>query len=493
MAMKVDILYGIQAITAFIFILIISPILFGVYFLFWLWSKFISHFLVINCSKLEGEDAMAGLNGCQHSTIMNAVVFLEGKFTVEMMQQLFISRVIKAKDENNEILLPKFTQCMVQHYDYWFWKPKTNFEINENVYYYKKSIQSEKELKTVVNEIINQTISFSKPLWEIIIMPYLVPGSEPQTVCLFRFHHSICDGVTSLRIVMSQLSNDDDGMKIILEKAASKRQAKVKANFKQKLVKIVHQVLLFIVSPMFIIRTLTIRDRHVFCGPKLTNVLIIDWTAHIKLETIKDIKNSTSTTVNDVVSSCVAGAIRKSFLRKNTAPPKSVSVMVPVNLQGPHNKLVNSNNLSLIFPKFPTGDMDYFTRLKKTKIMMDKIKASPEIVTNRLAIKFVGGVFPNSLMKLCISLMPAGIIFSNVPGPQNSIFWAGHKIKNMFPLAQIRSTAGFGVAAFSTGGIVNLSITLDSALISDPSDVSMVLKEIEDEIDLLYSSVVQVQ
>ncbi|GAB6021223.1 hypothetical protein CHUAL_003840 [Chamberlinius hualienensis] len=105
---------------------------------------------------------------------MNVVVFLEGKFTVEMMQQLFISRVIKAKDENNEPLLPKFTQCMVQHYDYWFWKPKTNFDINENIYYYKESIQSEKELKKVVNEIVNQAISFSKPLWEIIIMPYLV-------------------------------------------------------------------------------------------------------------------------------------------------------------------------------------------------------------------------------------------------------------------------------------------------------------------------------
>ncbi|GAB6021227.1 hypothetical protein CHUAL_003844 [Chamberlinius hualienensis] len=493
MAMKLNLLYGIQAITVFIFILIISPILFGVYFLFWLWSKFVSHFLVINCSKQEGEDVSAGLNDCQHNTIMNAVIFLEGKFTVEKMQQLFISRVIKAKDENNELLLPKFTQCMVQHYDYWFWKTKTNFDINEHIYYYKESIQSEKEFKKVVNEIINQEISFSKPLWEIIIMPYLVPGSEPQTVCLFRIHHSMCDGITFLRIIISQLGSNDDGMKIILEKAASKRQANVKANFKQKLVKIVQHVCLFVIAPMFILRTLSKRDKHFFCGPKLTNVLHIDWTTHIKLQTIKDIKNSTSTTVNDVVSSCVAGAIRKSFLRNNTLLPKSVHVMVPVNLQGPHNKLVNSNNLSLIFPKFPTGDMDCITRLKKTKIMMDEIKTSPEIITNRLFFTIFGCVLPSSLMKIILSLTPAGIIFSNIPGPQNPIFWAGHKIKNMFPLAQTRSSSGFGVAAFSCGDIVNASVTLDSALISDPSEVSTMLKEIENEIDLLHSSVVQVQ
>ncbi|GAB6021220.1 hypothetical protein CHUAL_003837 [Chamberlinius hualienensis] len=493
MAMKVNILCGIQAITVFIFILIVSPILFGIYFLFWLWTKFVSHFLGINCSKLEGEDVTAGLNGCQHSSIMNIIVILEGKFTVEMMQQLFISRVIKSRDENNEPLLPKFTQCMVQHYDYWFWKPKINFDINEHIYYYKESIQSEKELKKVVNEIINQEISFSKPLWEIIIMPYLLPGSEPQTVCLFRMHHSMCDGVTFLRIIISQLGSIDDGMKLILEKAASKRQAKVKANFKQKLAKIVQNVCLFIFAPMFIIRTLTTRDRHFFRGPKLTNVLHIDWTTHTKLETIKDIKNSTSTTVNDVFSSCVAGAIRKSILRKNTAAPNSVNVIVPVNLQGPDKKIIDSNKLSYMLPRLPTGEMDCITRLKKTKIMMDEIKASPEIIANRVIFKIFGSVLPNSLMNIVILLTPAGIIFSNIPGPQNPIFWAGHKIKNVFPLAQIRSTAGFGVVAVSCGDIINFTVTLDSALTSDPSDVSMILKDIEDEIDLLYSSVVQVQ
>ncbi|GAB6021222.1 hypothetical protein CHUAL_003839 [Chamberlinius hualienensis] len=282
-------------------------------------------------------------------------------------------------------------------------------------------------------------------------------------------------------------------MKMILEKAESKRQAKVKANFKQKLVKIVQLVYQFYLAPISITRLLTIRERHCFFRRKLTNVLHHNWTTRIKLQTIKDIKNSTSSTVNDVVSSCVAGAIRKSFLRKNTVPPKSVHVVVPVNLKDPHNKLVNSNNLSLIFPKFPTGDMDCITRLKKTKIMMDEIKTSSEIVTNSLFIKFVGRVVPNCLMKIGISLMPASIIFSNVAGPENPVFWAGHKIRNFFATAQTRTTTGFGVVAVSCGDIVNFSVTLDSALTSDPSDVSMIIKDIEDEIDLLYSSVVQVQ
>ncbi|GAB6021224.1 hypothetical protein CHUAL_003841 [Chamberlinius hualienensis] len=491
MALKGNLLYGIKAITAFIFILIISPIFFGVYFLFWLWSKFVSHFLVINCSKLEGEDVTAGLNSCQHINMMNIVVILEGKFTVEMMQQLFISRIIKAKDENNEPLLPKFTQCMVQHYDYWFWKPKTNFDINENIYQ-KEPIQSEKEFKKKVNEMINQAIPFSKPLWEIIIMPYLVPGSEPRTACLFRIHHSICDGVTYLRIV-TLLGANDDGMKMIMENSISKRQAKVKADFKQKLTKIVQNIYRFTLAPMFLLRVFIIRDKPFISSSKLTNVLISDWTTNIKLETIKDINNRTSTTVNDVITSCVAGALRRSFLRKNTVPPKSVNVIIPVSLQSQNDKLVNSNNVSFMLPRLPTGDMDCITRLKKTKIMMDKIKASSEIGTNRLTFKYFGSVFPNSLMKIGNLLMPAGIIFSNVPGTQNPIFWAGHEIKYFSPIAQTRNTASIGLIALSFGKTFNFGITLDAIHASNPNDATIMLKEIEAEIDHLYNAVTKVK
>ncbi|GAB6021219.1 hypothetical protein CHUAL_003836 [Chamberlinius hualienensis] len=464
MALKENLLYGIEAITSFIFILIISPKLFGVYFLFWLWSKFVSHFLVINCSKLDGDDVMAGLNNCQHSTIMNVIVILEGKFTVEKMQQLFISRIIKAKDENNEPLLPKFTQYMVQHYDYWFWKPKTNFEINENIFQ-KEPIQSEKDLKKVVNEIINQAIPFSKPLWEIAVMPYLIPGSEPRTVCLFRIHHAICDGVTFLRIIML-LAENDVGLKMIMENTISKRQAKVKANFKQKLTKIVQNIYRFTLAPMFLLRVFIIRDKPFISSSKLTNVLISDWTTNIKLQTIKDIKNNTSTTVNDVITSCVAGALRRSFLRKNTVPPKSVNVIVPVSLQGLNDKLANSNNISFMLPRFQTGDMDCITRLKKTKIMMDEIKTSPEIVINRLVFKFFGSFLPNSLMKICSTHSPA---------------------------AQTRSTASVGVIALSVGKTVNFGITLDAIYTSNPNDATIMLKEIEAEIDHLYNVVTKVK
>ncbi|GAB6021230.1 hypothetical protein CHUAL_003847 [Chamberlinius hualienensis] len=124
MARSVKLLYGIKAAIAFIFMVFISPIIFGVYLMFWLWSKFVSHFLAKTSSKLDGQDVMPCVSDYQQSSTINTVVILKGKFTVEMMQQLFISRVINAKDENDKPLLPKFTQCIVEHCDYWFWKPK---------------------------------------------------------------------------------------------------------------------------------------------------------------------------------------------------------------------------------------------------------------------------------------------------------------------------------------------------------------------------------
>ncbi|GAB6021228.1 hypothetical protein CHUAL_003845 [Chamberlinius hualienensis] len=488
-------LHLIQAVAAFVFIAFISPIIFGIYFLFWMWTRFVLRFVTISCSKLDGQDVIAGVSDWQQSTIINGIVILKGKFTVEIMQRLFISRVISAKDENNKPLLPKFTQCIVEHCDYWFWKPKRHFDINEHIYYHvKNAIHSEKELKEAINEIINQPMSFSKPLWEVIVMPYLLSESEPRTVCLFRLHHTIADGVTLLRIIVSQMAENNDGMRIILEKAVSKRQAKakVKANIQRKLAKILQTVYLFALGPLHLIRPLFRQEKHIYFGPKPANVLISDWTKNIKLETIKDIKNSTSTTVNDVIMTCVAGAIRRGFLTRNILPPKSVNISIPVSLQGPNDKLINTNNMSFVIPKLPTGDMDCFTRLKKIKMIMDEIKASPEIAINRLSFKFIGRVLPNSLMKISLSFSPSGIICSNVPGPNHSIFWAGHEVENFFPLGQTRGNTGFGIVIFSYMGHVNVSVTLDAALTLNPSDASMMLKAIEGEIDHLYSSVVKV-
>ncbi|GAB6021236.1 hypothetical protein CHUAL_003853 [Chamberlinius hualienensis] len=381
---------------------------------------------------------------------------------------------------------------------YWFWKPKENFDIKEHIRYYSENPMCTKiELNLAVNDIFNWSIPFSRPLWEIILIKCLIPDDildenvEPKTALVIRAHHAMGDGVSFVRTFFSLMVGKNDDMEMILEKAVSRRKASVKNDFKHKLNIALQRIYMFVFSPAVLIRPLFIQEKHLLHGHKLTGVVITNWSTNIKLETIKAIKNSTSTTVNDVIMTCLAGAIRRYFLRKKTTPPNSVNIYIPVNLQGPNDVLSNKNRLSFVIPKLATGDIDCLTRLKETKFIMDEIKTSPQIMAHQFLFKFSGSVLPNSVIKKIQSFSPCAFILSNLPGPDNKMSLCGCELESVIPMATTRSSTGVGLLVFSYGGKINISTTIDTALITDPSDTSSLLKDIETEVNQLYNCAVK--
>lgn len=490
--------YKFLGIIAFIWAVLSSPLILLNYFTLWSWSKLVSFYCGKTYQILDGEDVMASIDEFQTNSIVNGLLTLKGMFTVETMQEIFATRVLEFKDKNGNLLLPKYSQRLVEHFDYWFWTSAQNFDINDHIRYFNEQpLKTEVELKQIVNEIINLPISWSKPLWEIIIIPCLISNEnssvdpEPKTVAVLRAHHAIGDGVSFLRVIMSQLSENTGEMNSVLEKAISNRQVKAEASFRNKLTTLLLSLYNIILIPAFLLRPFLIQEKHALHGPKLSGVVISNWTTHIKLQTIKDIKNSTSTTVNDVVMSCLAGAVRRCFLRKNVTPPKYVNIYIPVNLQGPNDALNNMNKLSYVMPMLPTGDMDCLARLKETKMIMDDVKVSPQIMANRLIFKYYGSVMPNSMIRILQSLSPCAFILSNLPGPAIHVSLGGHEVESVIPIATTRSSTGVGVIVISYGGYFSISTTMDSALVNDSSDAASLLKDIETEVNQLYTTAVK--
>ena len=89
-------------------------------------------------------------------------------------------------------------------------------------------------------------------------------------------------------------------------------------------------------------------------------------------------RQSSGTTVNDVVVSVIAGALGN-YLRKGerTRAASGIRAMVPVNMRaaGRHGD-VTGNRFSLVFLELPIGVTDARERLMKVKIEMDRIKRS---------------------------------------------------------------------------------------------------------------------
>lgn len=490
----VQLIYAFLSIIAFILAALIAPLIIVIYILFCCWSKFVALAFVKNCQILNGEDVMAGIDQFPTNSIVNGLLIVKGMFTVEAMQKLFATRVLDLKDTKGNLLLPKYTQCLVEHWDYWFWTPAKNFDINDHIRYGTyNALKTDAELKEIVNATINRPISLSKPQWEIIVLPCLISEEnsdlEPkeQTAIVLRAHHAIGDGVSFLRIIVSQLSDSTKVMITILEKAARNRNIKLPMDMKSKLAKILRSVYNFICIPAYVVRPFFIQERHALHGPKLTGVVVSNWANNIKLETIKCIKNKVGTTVNDVIMSCLASAVRQCFLRKKLTPPETVNIYIPVNLQGPFDVLNNINKLAYLMPTLPTGDMSNLARLWKTKTIMDEVKASPQIIANRLVFKYYGSVMPNKFIKKLHSLSPCAFILSNLPGPTNKVFLGKHEVESVIPLATTRSSTGVGVIVVSYGGKLSISTTIDLALLDNQSDAVFLLQDIEAEVKKLYT------
>ncbi|KAJ7378465.1 hypothetical protein OS493_023000 [Desmophyllum pertusum] len=71
----------------------------------------------------------------------------------------------------------------------------------------------------------------------------------------------------------------------------------------------------------------------------------ISWTKTIDLELIKEIKMRTGTTVNDVLSTCFAGSLRRYLRSDGMDNPADIQIIVTVNTRSPN--ILSRDNIPL--------------------------------------------------------------------------------------------------------------------------------------------------
>ncbi|GAB6021237.1 hypothetical protein CHUAL_003854 [Chamberlinius hualienensis] len=482
----VQLLQGIGSVVFFIFTVSISPILIFLYLLCWTRAKLTS--LICSAkqkSMMTGEDALSGMDVNSNNCIINGMLLTKGRFAVEAMKDLILNKVINAVDSKKKPLFPKFTKCINLHADYLMWSEEANFNVDDHVRPYTgQPPKNEPELKNLIAHLCNNPLPNNKSGWEILLIPlesqFDVPMESnshikvPQTCILIRLHHAIADGLSLVRLIVEELADNAGDFKQMLN---------------QLTINLARFLYAFVFGPAIQCRQAVTKDRNLVHGPKLSGMKIFDWTSAIKLSAVKDIKAATSSTVNDVIMSCLAAALRRYFVNQKVEAPDFLHSVIPVNLQGPDDPINMKNNVSFVFAHLPTGDMSSLQRLKTTKSIMDELKRSPDIISNRWFIRHCVNVIPYHIMKWFIDISPVSVIFSNVPGPSDTTRIKGHRINSIVPFLPHRGTIGVGVCVFSYSGDVTVSVSVDTALMNEREQVKMLLDGFIEEMQHLLNAV----
>ncbi|MBP1641879.1 MAG: Diacylglycerol O-acyltransferase [Acidobacteria bacterium] len=199
----------------------------------------------------------------------------------------------------------------------------------------------------------------------------------------------------------------------------------------------------------------------------------VAWTEPIPLEDVRATAKALGASINDLLNSAMAGGLRR-YLAHHGTPPAELSIRaaMPVNLRPLEEMAELGNRFGLIFLPLPVGETDPLRRLSGIRKRSATLRRSAEPLVVHSLLRFVGGS-PAALQRLVVKIFgtKATAVFTNVPGPKHTLWFAGRAIRDIFFWVPQAARLGLGVSIFSYDGVVRMGVGTDAGLVPDPERI----------------------
>jgi len=199
----------------------------------------------------------------------------------------------------------------------------------------------------------------------------------------------------------------------------------------------------------------------------------VAWTDPLPLDEVKSVGRVLECSVNDVLLSTVAGALRRYLVEKgDSAAGVELRAMVPVNLRPPGDDGRLGNRFGLVTLLLPVGIANPLARLYEVHNRMEALKQSYQPVI-AFALLGLAGFLPRAAQQEMLDLLAnkATAVMTNVPGPQQPLYLAGAKLAQIMFWVPQSGDIGMGVSILSYNGSVQFGLITDAGRVPDPERV----------------------
>ena len=199
----------------------------------------------------------------------------------------------------------------------------------------------------------------------------------------------------------------------------------------------------------------------------------VAWCQPIPLEEVKAIGKALNCSINDVLLSCVAGAIGE-YLKSfgDEIAGKEIRAMVPVNLRPLEEAYKLGNRFGLAPVILPIGVENPVERVYEVRRRMNEMKGSlqPLLAFGLLA---VAGLLIKPAQDAMLNLFSrkTTAVMTNVPGPREKLKFLGATLEQSMVWVPQSGTVGLGVSILSYGGSVQFGVISDATLCPDPQKI----------------------
>lgn len=199
----------------------------------------------------------------------------------------------------------------------------------------------------------------------------------------------------------------------------------------------------------------------------------VAWSEPISLPEVKAVGKILGCSVNDMLLSAAAGALRSYLVEKgDSVCDVEVRALVPVNLRRPGDEQELGNRFGLVALELPVGIENPLARLYATHDRMEGLKGSLQAMLT-LSILGAVGMAPKFVQQQILDLLAnkASAVMTNVPGPAKPLWFAGSKLKQQMFWVPQSGNIGMGVSILSYDNKVQFGLITDRSRIPDPEQI----------------------
>ena len=400
---------------------------------------------------------------------------------------------LKATLSDRFMRFKRFRQRAVQAPTGAYWADDRKFDIDAHVRRVKlRGAAGKTELETLVSELMATPLDPSKPMWQF----HLVEGYEGGSAVVVRIHHCYADGIALIQVMLSMTDADREGRvpgpvppppkesestggdplagalkmatkmgSVLIEKgvglwhepAKAVAFAKQGSAFTEELARLV----------------LMEEDSRTCFKGRPGVAKRVAWADPISVAEVKAVGRALDCSINDVLLSSVAGALRSYLMREGeSVEGLSIRAMVPVNLRPAEKAWKLGNRFGLVFLDLPIGIENPVERLYAIRQNMRVLKGSYQPVV-ALGVLAAMGAGPRILQEQLLAMLArkATAVMTNVPGPQQPLYLGGALIDSMMFWVPQSGDIGLGVSILSYNGEVRFGVVADRGFRPDPHRV----------------------
>jgi WS/DGAT/MGAT family acyltransferase len=235
--------------------------------------------------------------------------------------------------------------------------------------------------------------------------------------------------------------------------------------------------------------------RTVFNGPVSSHRRVAFGT--LSLETVKEIKNATATTVNDVVVTVCAGALRTFLSERGELPDDPLVAMIPVSVRTAEQRGTFGNRVSTMAVAIPTNLADPLERLRAAHEALRSAKEQHKAVPASLmqdATRFVPPAIHARASRVTLRLSARNaatpifnVVISNVPGSPTPLYCAGALLLANYPVSAVTDGMGLNITVLSYEDRLDFAVVADREQVPDAWPLMDELSQALDELQACVS------